>query len=421
MSRLMCRAGATVTVLLFMQTTEASARWAHTLDHVFKGPDGANPVGGVISDQAGNIYGVSRSGGAYGDGTVFMLSPPVAGRIKWTETVLHSFNHAAGDGANPAAGLVRDARGNLYGTTAAGGALLYGTAFRLAPPAHAGATWAETILHSFGGSDQDGENPASQLTIGAGGKLFGTTFSGGSSGNGTVFQLSPPTHGNSPWAETVLHSFGGVDGSGPMGTLAVDTSGNLFGTTESGGSSNDGAVFQLSPPTPGQTAWTTSVVTSFSYAAGTGVSPLSGVVLDSAGDLVGTTYAGGKHGAGAVFALHLPAQGQTQWQESLLYSFTYDAKRGAFPATGVISDAAGNLYGTTQGGGKHNNGTLFQLSPPASGKQTWTETVLHSFATGTGNGGEPNGTVTPDASGNVFGTAYDGGKFGAGTVFKLSP
>jgi uncharacterized repeat protein (TIGR03803 family) len=206
-----------------------------------------------------------------------------------------------------------------------------------------------------------------------------------------------------------------------MGTLAVDTSGNLFGTTESGGSSNDGAVFQLSPPTPGQTAWTTSVVTSFSYAAGTGVSPLSGVVLDSAGDLVGTTYAGGKHGAGAVFALHLPAQGQTQWQESLLYSFTYDAKRGAFPATGVISDAAGNLYGTTQGGGKHNNGTLFQLSPPASGKQTWTETVLHSFATGTGNGGEPNGTVTPDASGNVFGTAYDGGKFGAGTVFKLSP
>ena len=421
MSHLMRHAGTAFVALLLMPAAPAMAGWNHYLAHVFKGPNGGNPVGGVISDAAGNLYGVTRSGGAFGDGTVFMLRPPQAGKTRWSETVLHSFNHAVGDGANPASGLVLDSGGNLYGTTAAGGALLYGTAFKLAPPARPALGWTETILHSFSDTGSDGSYPASKLIIGAGGSLFGTTFQGGASGYGTVFELTPPTQPSSAWTETVLHGFGGADGSGPIGTLAADNAGNLFGTTENGGNANGGTVFELQPPAAGQNAWTESVLVSFSYAAGNGVSPLSGVVLDSTGDLVGTTYAGGKHGAGAVFSIRPPAPGQTQWQETLLHSFLYDAAHGSFPATGVIFDAAGNLYGTTQSGGKFNSGTLYQLLPPATGKALWSETVLHSFGGSAGDGPAPNGTVVPDAAGNIFGTTYNGGKFGYGTVFKISP
>jgi uncharacterized repeat protein (TIGR03803 family) len=420
MSHLKRYPGAAITALLLMQASPAMAGWNHYLAHMFKGPNGANPIGSVISDPAGNLYGVTHGGGAFGDGTVFMLSPPASGKTKWHETVLHSFNHATGDGANPESGLVRDGDGNLYGTTAAGGTLLSGTAFRLAPPAKPKQAWTETVLHSFGGTG-DGFYPASQLIIGAGGNLFGTTFEGGASGYGMVFELSPGGQPESAWTETVLHSFGGADGSGPMGTLAADSAGDLFGTTESGGSANNGTVYELTIPAAGQTAWTQSVLVSFSYADGTGVSPLSGVVFDAAGDLVGTVYAGGKHGAGAVFEVRPPTKARAQWRETLAYSFLYGAARGAFPATGVIFDTAGNLYGTTQSGGKFNTGTLYELSPPASGKAAWSETVLHSFGGSAGNGQAPNGTIVPDASGNIFGTTYDGGEFGDGTVFRISP
>ncbi len=415
----MRRAGASAAALLLSSASPALA-WDHSVAHVFKGPNGANPVGGVVTGADGNIYGVTRNGGAFGEGTVFMMSPPVAGKVRWSETILHSFNHATGDGAYPAAGLVQDADGSLYGTTAAGGAQQQGTVFKLTQGKTGGA-WSETILHSFGDTSQDGTYPASQLITGPGGRLFGATFEGGSSGYGTVFELDPPARGHGAWSETVLHSFAGIDGSGPIGNLVADGAGNLFGASENGGASNDGAVFELTPPADGQSVWKTSVVVSFSYNAGTGVAPLAGVVFNGAGDLVGTTYAGGKHGAGAVFVLHPSAHGETTWREQLVYSFVYDAKRGSFPASGVIFDSAGNLYGTTQSGGKYNNGIIFQLSPPAQGKPGWTENVLHAFAAGTGSDTAPNGTVVPDGSGGVFGTSYDGGKLGYGTLFRLTP
>jgi uncharacterized repeat protein (TIGR03803 family) len=288
---------------------------------------------------------------------VFELSPKHGGG--WTETVIHSFGNGS-DGTNPLGGVIFDGAGNLYGTTSAGGIHGGGTVFELSPKD--GGGWTETVIHSFGNGN-DGVQPSYEnLIFDAAGNLYGTTFEGGIHGVGTVFELSPrPSSG---WTEVVLHSFNfnSSDGAGPEAGLIFDSNGNLYGTTAYGGihdscPENCGTVFELSPKTGG---WTEKILHSFG--SGTdGVNPVAALILDEAGNLYSTTAQGGIHTYGTVFEM-LPKEGGG-WTETVLHSFG-NPNDGVAPLAGLIADEAGNLYGTTNSGGIHNNrGTVFEITP----------------------------------------------------------
>ena len=216
--------------------------WTETVLHDFNnnGRDGVNPQAGLIIDDSGNLYGTTYRGGIHNSGTAFELSPQQGG--SWTETVLHSFGHDS-DGITPDANLTIDAAGNLYGTTYNGGIHGRGIAFELTP--REGGGWTETVLHSFG-NGSDGANPYAGLIIDANGNLYGTTLAGGIHTAGTAFELSPRQGGG--WTETILHSFGnGTDGNSPYAGLIFDAAGNLYGTTLEGGIHSYGVVFEITP------------------------------------------------------------------------------------------------------------------------------------------------------------------------------
>jgi uncharacterized repeat protein (TIGR03803 family) len=288
----------------------------------------------------------------------------------------------------------------------------------------------ETVLYGFAGGG-DGSRPIAGLIFDKSGAMYGTTESGGVSALGTVFKLTPPAPGQSQWTETILYSFaGGVDGSLPIAGLIFDKRGALYGTTYDGMydgvSSGGGTVFKLTPPAKGQTQWTKTILHNFAGGSD-GVYPLAGLIFDKSGALYGTTYDGGGS-LGTVFKLTPPAPGQTQWTETVLYSFG-GGTDGSHPNASLIFDSGGGLYGTTRsGGGVSNAGTVFKLTPPAPGQSQWTETVLYSFAGGS-DGADPYADLIFDLSGALYSTTYDGG-FNAGTacqgggcgvVFKLTP
>jgi uncharacterized repeat protein (TIGR03803 family) len=354
------------------------------------GPDGENPWAGVVVDAQGNLYGTTTGGGSYGNGTVFKVD--TAG----TETVLHSFGNSP-DGANPYyAGVVLDGQGNLYGTTFAGGAYGNGTVFKV------DTTGSETVLYSFGNSP-DGANPDAGVVLDGQGNLYGTTFAGGAYGNGTVFKV------DTTGSETVLHSFGNSpDGANPDAGVVLDGQGNLYGTTEVGGSGFGGTAFKV------DTSGNEIVLYSFCSQAHCydGLYPRAGVVLDAQGNLYGTTSVGGdsgyKSGYGTVYKID-----QSE-NETVLYAFTASAKHGAFPYAGVVLDAQGNLYGTTQKGGSGPNlGTVFTLDGAGN------ESLLQSFSGKTGGGAIPLAGLVLDAQGSLYGTTASGGAYEAGTVFRL--
>lgn len=284
----------------------------------------------------------------------------------------------------------------------------------------------ETELYDFTGGS-DGGFPHSSLISDSLGNLYGTTEYGGHSNSrcsfpacGTVFKLWHTSSGI--WHETLLHSFtGGNDGANPASELAMDSAGNLYGTTTLDGAFPWGTVFKLSPA-PGS-KWTFSVLYNFTGKTDGGA-PQSGVILDSAGAIYGTTSYGGDSGFGVVFKLE-PASG-AEWKETILHSFK-GGDDGSMPLAALISDAAGNFYGTTVSGGTGGRGTAFQLSPLSGGQ--WKKTTLHSF-TGGADGYSPYGGLARDSSGNLFGTTFVGGDAsaecteagsGCGTVFELSP
>ena len=317
-------------------------------------------------------------------------------------------------GANPTGDLIVDAAGDLYGTTPNGGEYGYGTVFRLKP--NPDGTWRESVLHSFSGGD--GANPQTGVILDAGGNLYGTTSAGSAGGYGVVFKLAPNPDGT--WTESVLHSFtrSPDDGSNPVAGLTFDAAGNLYGTTVYGGPSGTagGVVFKLAPKPDG--TWTFSVLHAFSCAEG--CSPYAGVVFDAAGNLYGTTYSGGDYGDGVVFKLTPNADGT--WTESVLHSFAGTAD-GAYPG-GLISGAPGHLYGTTFGGGldfgggSNGYGVAFELAEGPGG--TWTLGVIHAFTSGA-DGADPWTGLIHDAGGRLYGTARQGGTYGDGVVFKLTP
>jgi uncharacterized repeat protein (TIGR03803 family) len=279
------------------------------------------------------------SGGTYVfGGTVFKLS------ANGTETVLYSFGSTSLDGSEPYGTLVRDNKGNLYGTTSQGGAYGGGTVFEIS------ATGTESILHSFVfDSLEDGFYPETGLIMDRRGNLYGTTYVGGAFGHGTAFRLAPDG------TETILHSFGATrsDGDNPVGSLVMDKQGNLYGTTSAGGALQKGTVFKLAP---NGTEW---LLHSFDPKLGDGEYPRAGLLLDASGNLYGTTPAGGSSDAGIVFEI------QPDRTETILHSFSGSTSDGATPYSNVVMDSNGNLYGTTDNGGTFAGGTLYKITPQA--------------------------------------------------------
>jgi len=394
------------------------------------GSDGSFPVGNLVADPAGNLYGATEAGGTGGSefigyGTVFMLSPPAIQSGSWTEAVLYRFTGAA-DGGIPLAGLARDASGNIYGTTLAGGCLPtcngqgYGTVFKLAPPKLGSKNWQFTTIWRFQPryGVQDGAEPAAPLTLDGSGNLYGTTGSGGIRVGccGTVFELTPPPPpGSGPWGETLLYAFGGnSDAVSPAAGVTFDASGNLYGTAAYGGLFGDccGVVFQLSPPVGHSGPWNETILHRFSGRDGR--RPVSNLVFDAAGNLYGAAALGEgngdicQQGCGAAFELSPPAGGSTSWSEQTIYRFP-----GATTATSPlwVLYQAGTLYGAA--------GELFALTP--SGKRYW-NIVVTPFEIN--QGALPQSLATdPAVSGDssFYGVAFKGGTSGYGTIFSWTP
>ncbi len=315
--RIVDRAMITTLAALTLSSDALAAPAETVLYSLTSGSDGANALAGLISDNQGALYDTTEIGGTGNVGTVLKLTPSAKGKTAWTETVLYSFKGGS-DGATPIARLIADS-GALYGTTAGGGSGNNGTVFKLTPPTKGQTAWTETVLYSFKGGS-DGATPIARL-IADSGALYGTTAGGGSGNNGTVFKLTPPTKGQTAWTESVLYSFkGGGDGATPIGGLIAD-SGALYGTTAGGGSGNNGTVFKLTPPAKGQTAWTESLLYSFKGGSD-GATPIAGLIADNSGALYGTTQQGGSGANGAVFMLTPPVKGQTAWTGAMLHSFT---------------------------------------------------------------------------------------------------
>lgn len=408
---------------------------AQTESIIFSFPGGyagLNPGGPTLLDSAGNLYGTASQGGAC-CGTVFRVSPTSTG---WTETVLRSFSNGT-YGGNVSPGVIMDGAGNLYGTTGNGGDLSVscqapgcGLVFELSPTAS--GQWKEGVLHKFT-YGADGAFPSGDLTMDAAGNLYGTTQIGGNltactsgfgNGCGVAFKL---THTASGWRYFVLRQFQGNNGKFPNGGLVMDAAGNLYGTTQAGGSNAQGVVFELTPTASGQ--WNEKVLLNFT----TEGTPTVGLVIDASGNLYGTTgYFGGgcpQHGScGTVF--ELSPSGST-WTETILHTFAGEnTGDGAYPR--YLTLAGGNIYGTTGfGGGSQTDtcvlnggcGVVFELTPSSGG---WNESVLNSFNAGT-DGWNPSSGVAVDASGNIFGTTWIGGTTtsscpsGCGTVFEIKP
>jgi uncharacterized repeat protein (TIGR03803 family) len=433
---------ATLSILcatLFVTITPATGQTERVL-HTFANTSGGQaPNANLIFDSSGNLYGVTEFGGnaschfqggpATTCGTVFELSPTSGGG--WKETVLHDFGHD-NDGGEPRGGLIADAAGNLYGTAFYGGTgycedgfgtlVGCGVIFKLTPAAD--GAWTETILHDFLDNGTDGSHPQSNLTFDSSGNLYGMTYIGGAYDLGTVFELTPKPAGI--WTERVLHSFNlnGTDGFFPEGGLVFDASGNLYGTTPTGGAYNQGTVFELKSIAGG--GWSEEVLHSFQVNGADGFFPDAGLAIDAAGNLYGTTFYGGVYGepacggcGGTSFAM-IPTQGGG-WTETILYSFG-NGNDAAIPAASLTIDADGNLYGTTVAGGAYDySGAAFELSPTQGGG--WTERVLHSFGA-TYDGAFPSSGLTLDATGNLYGATESGcvnSLCGYGTVFKITP
>jgi uncharacterized repeat protein (TIGR03803 family) len=425
-----------IVIAIFMLTPSA---WAQskfkTLYKFSGGNDGRGPEASLIVDAAGNLYGTTVQGGnlschsGYGCGTVFKLTPNSDGG--WTESVLYSFT-GGNDGRGPVASLILDAAGNLYGTTPSGGNLSCnsgygcGTVFKLTPSSD--GSWTESVLYSFGSYSGDGNDPLAGLIFDAAGNLYGTTAYGGAGGEGTVFELTPMSGGS--WTESVLNSFtGGADGGGPVAGLTLDKAGNLYGTTEQGGtyshnceaSNNCGVVFKLTPSSGG--GWAEQVLHALTGGKDGGL-PRAGLIFDAAGNLYGTAIQGGDrlscdpyYGCGTVFKLTPRADGS--WKEKTLYEFAQYGKHGSGPSAALISDQAGNLYGTTLADLSPTCGwgVVFKLAPTSNGG--WHETVLHRFCDDPG--ASPYGGLVFDAAGNIYGTTNGDGSKTFGSVFEITP
>lgn len=346
----------------------------------FGNGSGVYPYSGVSLDSSGNLFGTTRDGGASGYGTVYEI-------VKGSSvvTTLASFTNT--NGSVPWSGVSLDSSGNLFGTTQYGGVNNYGVVYEIASGTH-----NMTTLASF--DSASGAYPYSGVTLDGSGNLFGATYRGGANGYGTVYEI---TKGSG--AFSTLSSFNGTNGALAYGGITLDGSGNLFGTTYTGGAGGSGTVFEI---TKGSSAITDLV----SFNETNGARPTSDVVMDSSGNIFGTTISGGSTSYGIVFEI---AKGSS----TLTNLYTFDGPSGAYPFGGVILDGSGNLFGTTKQGGVNSYGTVYKI---AYGTHAFTS--LASF--NSTNGDTPYGGVVLDSKGNLFGTTNGGGAYNRGTVFEIA-
>ncbi len=376
---------------------------------------GYSPTNGLIFDSAGNLYGSSFYGasqacsnGQGGCGVVFKLSPQKNG--SWAYTEIYKFTGAS-DGFHPDTNLVFDAAGNLYGATygtvndAPGSpAKSYGTVFKLSP--NASGPWNFTLLYTFTGGS--GGSQPNSIAIDSSGNLYGTSLNGGGADQGFVYQLTPNESG--PWNETVIHDFTGCQDGGYPTEVTFDPKGNLYGTTEFGGAAGcsepGGVVFQLTPQSGG--VWLESEI--YSFDAGTDGGYPQTLLFDSAGNIYGTADIGGKNGEGLVFKL---TQSDGQWNETDLHSFN---GQYGFEPESLVLGSGGVLFGTTRYNGQSGNGLVYELTPQTGTK----ETIVYQF-TGGSDGGRPDGAIVLDKAGNIYGGTEEGGSHGVGVIFEVTP
>ena len=395
---------AVILAAAFVSVPSVEAQTIAVLHSFTAHDDGSTPIAGVTLDRAGNLYGTTSGSESGGASTVFKLSHVGSG---WVLNTLYTFNHA-NDPTDVYAGVVLGPDGALYGTSYEGAQFNLGAVFVLRPPAtvcrSVSCPWTLTILHSFGGSD--GTHPdLGNLVFDSAGNIYGTTYAGGAHVRGTVFKL---TRSNG-WAESVLYSFtGGSDGGSPSSGVAFDSAGNLYGTTTDGGSDGYGTVYQLSPSGSG---WTETTLYSFTD-NDDGATPIGGVALDALGNLYGTTsVALGGRGAGTVWELSPSGGG---WGFSVLHSFSGPAYPG--PQATLTIDAAGNIYGTSTFTGEGSGfGEAFKLTSSGGG---WTYTSYEFDGITLRN---PECSVAVDANGNLYGTSLLGGTDNWGTVWEITP
>lgn len=399
--------GLTVIAVLFLAFVPTTAVQAQTFTvlHTFTGQgDGTTPIAGLTMDRTGNLYGTTAGFLGTGPGTVFKLSRAGTG---WILKTLYAFQGGA-DGSAPQARVLFGPDGTLYGTTTLGG-LGFGTVFNLRPSATACRSvqcpWTETVLYRFTGGSDGAYPQFGDLNFDATGNIYGTTSNGGSSncnqGCGVVFKLS---RSGSGWTESVLHAFTGTDGVNPYAGVIFDGAGNLYGTTLT-------TVYELMPSGSG---WTETTQYTF-RGQGDGETAYGGLIFDQQGNLYGTTYeGGGQNGGSTVYELQHTVG---RWTHEVL------AVTGAGATDTPTMDAMGHLYATYGGPFFANFGSIFEVSPGNGG---WTYTDLFDFG---GNrledGFGPAGGVVLDASGNLYGTTFDGGDEncgeGCGVVWELTP
>jgi uncharacterized repeat protein (TIGR03803 family) len=375
-----------------------------------QGTDGGGPSSGLLLDPSGTVYGTTYAGGAK-YGIVYSLAQ--TGKV-WTETPIWSFTSGT-DGADPVGNLIEDSSGSLYGVTSGGTALGSGTVYQLTPPPAGQTAWTETTLWTFS-HGADGGVPSAGLIAGPGGMLYGTTARYGANGFGTVFMLTPPASGATAWTLTTIWNFtNGADGANPLASLLIDGAGNLYGTASRGGGNTaiGGTVFELSPPQGGAGAWTETTLWAFSGPDGT--YPSAPLIADKVGNIYGTTPFGGASGQGVVFELSPPAQGGAGWTNATLWNFN-GATDGAYPFSGIIADKTGALYGTTYGYAVTTYasipGGIFRLAPPAAAGQAWSFTQLTKLAMK--DGYDLNAPLSLYLRGLLISTAQQVGNIAAG-------
>jgi uncharacterized repeat protein (TIGR03803 family) len=449
-----------IALVFLMFASSASAEWKEQVLYSFQGgnSDGALPVGKIVFDSAGSLYGATTQGGGQcvpsQCGTVFQLTPPAKKGDPWSETVLYifkGFNQGGTDGSLPAGGLVIDGSGNLYGTTAYGGTgncvLLgtkvgCGTVYELSPPSQQGGSWTETVLYSFQGGN-DGYLAWGDLVFDKKGNLYGATQFGGGKGTtcnsfyggqcGTVFELSPPKKKGGTWTEKVLHHFAGIasgkkygDAESPNGGLILDANGAIYGTSFNGGYNCQysqgrgcGTVFELRPPEKEGGAWKEQLIHVFKD-GNDGAGPNAGVIFGADGLLYGAAQGGAKAG-GIVFRLAPAGDG---WKEAVLYEFSSDTY--SYIPSVALFDPSGKLYGTTETAPSPYGGSVFRLEPSAGKGNQWAISFLHEFKSGQ-DGANPGPCLLRDKSGDLYGTTAQGGGGGGGscraycgTVFEVS-
>jgi uncharacterized repeat protein (TIGR03803 family) len=397
--------------ILILPLLAAHAQHQFRVLHSFgAGNDGAGVWDSVTIDASGNVYGTTSGKGVYGGGTVFRLTLGSGGH--WSETILHNFGWE-NDGAGPLGGVILGISGRLYGTTQVGGAYSAGTVFELASGPHG---WKETTLYSFGNNDP-ACCPWGNLTLDPNGNLYGTGGSAFEVSPGSKKWVESILH-----SFTGKNGDGAAPFAGPIRDAAGDLYGTTRygGGGPLCAPDGCGIVWQLLPPaadeSSGAKPWTEHILHRFGFSQNDGDTPALGqLAMDAAGNLYGAA-GGGKYHAGVVFKLtRVTDTSQQTWRETILYSFTGGAD-GDSPGGGVILDSAGNLYGTTIAGGT-GNGVVFKLSPQADG--SWKYTLLHTFV-GT-DGSQPDANLTLGPDGKLYGTTATGGAHGGGVVFQLTP